>query len=267
MPVSAARCAVPLLLLLLACVPLKAAAAEPDRAQDDARWHVAIGAGAQYLPRWLGADREQWQPIPFVDIEAPGLGELSSTDGLTVPLAKDGRWQAGLYGDYLWGRSRSDLGPALAAAVPTIHTRLHAGGFVEYQAATALAIGARLGHDLGSDGAYLSLYADYDLPPVWYLQQSMSLGWRGMNAAAMRRYFGVDAQAAAQLGSDAWRPGAGSQQVSANYSLFVPTSQHTGLALSLEYARMLGGAADSPLLERFGSRGQWERSVAFVYHF
>lgn len=250
------------LLVLLACGPLQAA--ENDA---DARWNVAIGAGAQYLPRWLGAAGQQWQPVPFFDVEAPGGAELSSTDGLTVPLAKAGRWQAGVYGDYLWGRSRSDLGPVLADALPTLNTRLHAGGFVAYQATPALAIGARLGHDLGSDGAYLNLSVDYDLPPLWYLQQSLSLGWRGMNAAAMQRYFGVAAAAAAQLGTDRWRPSGGSQQASANYSVFVPTSQHTGVAVSLDYAHLLGNAADSPLVQRFGSRGQWERSLAFVYHF
>ncbi|MCF7751059.1 MipA/OmpV family protein [Bacillus subtilis subsp. subtilis] len=253
------RGAVPLL-MLLACSPAKA-----DDA--DGRWRVAVGAGAQQLPRWLGSDRQQWQAIPFFDIQTPGGSELSSTDGLSVPLAKAGRWQGGVYGDYLWGRSRSDLGPALADALPTLHTRLHAGGFVQYQASTALSFDARLGHDLGSNGAYLTLSADYDLPPVWYLQQSLSLGWRGMNGAAMRRYFGVSPASAALLGTDAWQPGSGSQQASANYSVFVPTSQHTGLALSLEYARLLGDAADSPLVQRFGSRGQWERSLAFVYHF
>ncbi|WP_312237477.1 MipA/OmpV family protein [Stenotrophomonas sp.] len=265
MPVPAFRCAVPLL-MLLACSQVKAADADAD-ADERARWSVAIGAGAQQLPRWLGADRQQWQAIPFFDIQTPGGTELSSTDGLTVPLARAGRWQAGVYEDYLWGRSRSDLGATLADAVPTLHTRLHAGGYVEYQAGTALSFGARLGHDLGSNGAYLSLSADYDLPAVWYLQQSLSVGWRGMNSAAMRRYFGISAPSAAQLGTDVWQPGSGSQQASADYSVFVPTSQHTGLALSLEYARLLGTAADSPLVQRFGSGGQWERSLAFVYHF
>lgn len=261
MPHHFIKCAAPLVLLLF-CSPLKAA-----DATDGARWHVAIGAGAQSLPRWLGADRQQWQPVPFFDVEAPGGSELSSSDGLSVPLATAGRWQAGVYGDYLWGRSRSDLGPALAGIVPTLHTRVHAGGFIAYQATPALAIGGRLGRDLGGDGAYLNAYVDYELPPLWYLQQSLSLGWRGMNAAAMRRYFGLDAAAASQLGTDRWRPGTGSQQASANYSVFMPTSPHTGVALSLDYARLLGDAGRSPLVQRFGSRGQWEWSVAFVYHF
>ena len=40
-----------------------------------------------------------------------------------------------------------------------------------------------------------------------------------MNRAAMNRYFGVSAQSATQLQTDAWSPGSGSQQLSANYSV------------------------------------------------
>lgn len=263
-------CSCVVLMALLLCGPAHAGTAPAADDADDAgqgRWSVVMGAGTQQLSRWLGADRLQWQAIPYFDIEAPGGAELSSSDGLSVPLAKAGRWQAGVYGDYLWGRSHKDLGRGLAHAVPTINTRVHAGGFVEYNPDKALSLGARLGHDLGSNGAYLNLYADYDLPQVWYLEQSLSLGWRAMNGAAMRRYFGVGAGTAQRLAIDDWRPGAGGQQASLNYSLLVPTSQHTGIALSLEYARLLGDAGDSPLVRRFGSRNQWERTLAFVYHF
>ncbi|MEO8837644.1 MAG: MipA/OmpV family protein, partial [Herbaspirillum sp.] len=58
----------------------------------------------------------------------------------------------------------------------------------------------------------------------------------------------------------------GSQLASLEYDLFLPTSQHTGLALALTYGRLLGDAADSPLVAQFGSRTQWSESLAFVYH-
>lgn len=252
--------------LSLAVAPAWAGDREGTGGEGEAGSSV-VGLGAQQLSRWLGAGNLQWQAIPYIDIETRNGTELSSSDGLTVPLARAGRWQAGVYGDYLWGRSRSDVGRHLAHALATINTRVHAGGFVEYAPVKAFSLGARLGHDLGSDGAYLTLSADYDLPPVGYLEQSLSLGWRGMNGAAMRRYFGVPAHTADALGIAHWRPGRGGQQASLNYSLFMPTSEHTGIALSVEYARLLGDAARSPLVVRFGSRNQWERTIAFVHHF
>lgn len=248
-------------------LPAQARAADDVPTDGDRKVNIALGVGGQYLPRWLGSGQRQWQTVPFFDIEMPGVGELSSTDGLTLHLPHDGPWEAGIYGDYLWGRSRSDLGPRLAGKIPSLSPRVHGGVYAEYQFDGHSALGARLGHDLTGNGAYLAAYYDRDLPQVWYIQHSVELGWRGMNRAAMNRYFGVSAQSATQLQTDAWSPGSGSQQLSANYSAFVPTSQHTGFAFSLDYSRLLGGAASSPLVRQFGSRNQLEESIAFVYHF
>lgn len=228
---------------------------------------TAIGVAAQRTPNWLGANSDQWQPLPFFDIEKPGVGELSSTDGLTLHLPHQGPWEAGLYGDYLWGRSHSDMGPKLSGKIPSLSPRVHAGIYAEYQFSPHTALGAKLSHDLTGSGAYLNLYLDYDLPKIWYIEHSLTVDWRGMNRSAMQRFFGLSAQSAAALGTSSWSPAGGSQQVSANYSIFVPTSQHTGIAASLEYAHLLGDAAHSPLVTQYGSRNQLEQSIAFIYHF
>ena len=228
---------------------------------------TAIGIAAQRTPNWLGANSDQWQPLPFFDIEKPGVGELSSTDGLTLHLPHQGPWEVGLYGDYLWGRSHSDMGTKLSGKIPSLSPRVHGGVYTEYQFSPHTALGAKLSHDFTGSGAYLNLYLDYDLPKIWYIEHSLTFDWRAMNRSAMQRFFGLSAQSAAALGTSSWTPGGGSQQVSANYSLFVPTSQHTGFAASLEYAHLLGDAAHSPLVMHYGSRNQLEESIAFIYHF
>ncbi len=252
---------------LLAALQPSIASAQSSTDAETSKPSIAIGVGAQRLPDWLGARNDSWQAVPFFDIEYPGYGELSSTDGLTLHLPHEGRWEAGLYGNFLWGRSRSDLGPELAGKVPSVSPRLHGGVYTEYQFNPQTSAGLRLSHDLTSNGAYLSAYFDRDLPGIWYLQHSVSFEWRAMNGTAMNRYFGLSPQSAAALGTPAWKPSAGSQQVSANYSIFIPTSQHTGFAASLEYAHLLGDAANSPLVKQFGSRNQLEQSIAFIYHF
>jgi outer membrane scaffolding protein for murein synthesis (MipA/OmpV family) len=63
----------------------------------------------------------------------------------------------------------------------------------------------------------------------------------------------------------AWHPGPASQLASLEYELSVPTSRRTGVALVLVYGRLLGDAADSPLVTRYGSRTQLSESLAFVY--
>lgn len=255
---------------LLACLLLAApciAVAAQSPSEDDSAWRFAFGPATQRIPTWLGSDRQQWQPLPFFNIEKPGLMELSSSDGLRLHLPSDGPFEVGVYGNYLWGRSHSDLGPHLQGKIPTLSPRLLGGTYLEYQFNKQTAFGTRLGHDFTDSGAYLSLYLDYDLPKIWYLEHSLELEMRGMNGAAMRRSFGLSETSAAKLGTDSWSPGAGLQQASANYSLFVPTSLHTGLAFSFGYTRLMGDAADSPLIRNYGSRNQLQQSLAFIYHF
>ena len=90
---------------------------------------------------------------------------------------------------------------------------------------------------------------------------------RAANAASNRERFGLDATQAPLLNLSPTRPGAGWQQAALQYQIFVPTSQHTGIAANIEYARLLGDPARSPLVKNFGQRNQISEGIAFVYHF
>jgi outer membrane protein len=226
---------------------------------------VAVGIGVEHLPRWTGANTSRYQPIPYVDIEIPNHLSLSTHDGLQFDLIGRSALHGGLYGSYQWGRENDDLG-VLRGKVAPLSSRLTLGGYLEWQLDKQVDIGANLSHDTQGAGAYLKVYAEWDLPPVWLLQHSLQLNWQAMNGAAMNRFFGVSQAQASALQVRSWQPGAGSKLVSLEYDLFVSTSKHTGFALAVVYGRLLGGAGGSPLVTRFGSRTQWNESLAFVYH-
>lgn len=256
------RPAIPLLLgLLLAaglsCAPRCSAAAESDV--------FALGVGAQRMPSWPGARSQHSEPVPYLDIELPGHGSISTLDGLQVELARGEAWRGGIHGDYQWGRSRDDLG-SLGGKIASLSPRLNLGGYLEWQLNPQVDVGGSLSHDINGAGAYLELYAEWDPPPLGLLEPSFELRWQAMNAPAMNRFFGVDPQAARALSVPVWQPGAGSQLASLECDLFMPTGRHTGVALALIYGRLLGGAGDSPLVTRYGSRTQLTESLAFVYH-
>lgn len=226
---------------------------------------LTIGAGVMRLPSWPGAKSQRNEPVPYLDIELPGGSRFSTLDGLQVDLLHGAVLHGGIYGDYQGGRDHDDLGP-LGRKVASLVPRLTLGGYLEWQLTPSVDMGVELSHDITGAGAYLNLYAEWDLPSVGLLQHSVELHWQAMNAPAMNRFFGVTAQAAHALQVAAWQPGAGSQLASLEYDLFVPTSRHTGVALALVYGRLLGDAADSPLVTRYGSRSQLSESLAFVYH-
>ena len=225
----------------------------------------AFGAGAQHLPSWAGANTSRYQAIPYIDIEIPNHLSLSTLDGLQVDLIGSTMLHGGVYGNYQWGRDSDDL-RALRGKIAALSPRLILGGYLEWQLDKQLDVGTNLSHDTQGAGAYLKIYAEWDLPPVWLLQQSVQVTWQGMNGAAMRRFFGINPSQASALQVRPWQPGAGGQLASLEYDLFVPTSKHTGFALAVVYGRLLRDAGDSPLVTRFGSRNQWDESLAFVYH-
>ncbi|WP_449427871.1 MipA/OmpV family protein [Rhodanobacter umsongensis] len=226
---------------------------------------VAGGVGMERLPSWPGAAASRNQPIPYVDIEIPNRISLSTLDGLQVDLIGGQVLHGGIYGDYQWGRDSDDLG-VLRDKIAPLSPRLTMGGYLEWQLTRQIDVGTDLSHDTYGAGAYLDIYGEWDLPPVWLLQHSVELRWQAMNAPAMNRFFGINSVQASTLKVAAWQPGAGSQFASLEYDLFVPTSKHTGFALAVTYERLLGNAGDSPLVTRFGSRTQLSESVAFIYH-
>ena len=226
---------------------------------------VAVGVGVERLPSWIGAKTLRNQPIPYLDINIPNHLALSTQDGLQVDLIHGPALHGGIYGDYQWGRDSDDLGP-LRGRIATLSPRLTLGGYLEWQLDKQVDVGTNLSHDTQGAGAYLQLYAEWDLPPVWLLQQSVQLTWKSMNGAAMRRFFGVSPAQASALQVRPWQPGAGSQLASLEYDLFVPTSKHTGVALAVVYGQLLGTAGGSPLVKQLGSRTQWNESLAFIYH-
>jgi len=227
--------------------------------------NVLLGGGVERMPAWMGSSEHRDQAVPYIQAELPWHITLSTLDGLTVDFIHGQQWRGGLYGNYLWGRDHDELGAPLAGVVDSLSPRLNGGGYLEYQATVQLNLGATLSHDTQGAGAYLNVYADYDLPALGYIEHSLQLQWQGMNGPAMRRFFGVTPEQAAKLGVLPWSPGAGSQQVSLEYDAYIPTSVHTGFALAVNYTRLLGDAADSPLVRSFGTPNQLTTTLAFVY--
>lgn len=226
---------------------------------------LAVGVGVERLPSFPGGKDHRNEPIPYVDFEWPDHVSLSTLNGLQVDLIRGAVLHGGLFGNYQWGRDTEDLG-GLSHRIKPLPPRLSAGGYLEWQLSKQIDVGTNLSHDTYGAGAYLNIYAEWDLPKVGPLEHSLQVRWQAMNAAAMNRFFGLTPSQANGLNVTPWHPGAGSQLASLEYDLFVPISRHTGVALALTYGRLLGNAADSPLVTRFGSRMQVSESLAFVYH-
>lgn len=251
---------------MMACAAIASPVhADQSATPGDDETTVLIGPGVQRMPAWIGARNMRNQPVPFVLIDWPNHLTLSTVDGVNLDLVGGPKLHAGLYGNYQWGREYSDLEPRLQGKLNTLSPRLQGGGYIEYQFSKPFSFGANLSHDTQGAGAYLNVYADLDLPAVGYAEHSLELQWQVMNGPAMRRFFGLGPREAQALNVQPWSPSGGSQGITFSYNAYIPTSVHTGFALSLEYTRLLGNAHDSPLVQHYGTANQLTTSLAFVW--
>ena len=242
-------------------------AQDKDKEEGKSDFKYALGAGQYRLPRWIGARTNETIPIPFFDINWRDQVELSSADGLVVDLLHGERWHGGLVGTMVWGRSRKDL-QALAGRLGTLKDTVQGGVYLEYALTPWFTLGGRWRHDIETTrGAYTDLYAELDLPDIGPIEHSLKLSGEAMNRKAMRRFFGVNEQEARALGIAGYAPGAGASRVFLSYDTFIPTSQHTGFAVSIGTARLVGNAANSSVVRSFGKTRQNDAMVAFAIQF
>lgn len=234
-------------------------------ASTGAEIRYAFGGGMDRMPRWIGSRQSEIRFIPYIDINWRDQIQFSTVKGLIVDVIYGERWHGGLIGTMVWGRSVRDLA---GLRVPTLQNTLQAGLYLEYAATPQLSIGARLRHDIQNTRvAYAELYAELELPKIGYFEHDIRITQDWMNHAGMRRFFGVAAGDAAQLGVTEYDPKAGAGKTYITYEGFMPTSESTGIAFSANYGRLNTIGANSPLVKNFGSPIQREMVAAFFYHF
>jgi len=226
---------------------------------------IALGGGLDRMPRWAGSAKSEIRPVPYIDVSWRDQVEFSTVKGLIIDLLHGERWNGGLIGTMVWGRSTRELA---GLQVPTLKNTIQGGVYLEYGLTPELTLGARLRHDIQNTGVfYGEIYTELTLPKVGYLEHDVRVGLEAMNESGMRRFFGLSSRDATRLGVSEYNPKAGASKTLLTYEGFLPTSESTGIAFSANIGRLSKSASDSPLVRNFGSAVQKEFVAAFVYHF
>jgi outer membrane protein len=251
-----------LLLGLAATLPTWSAA----QAQESSDLRVRVGAGAQLLPEFPGADSRNVAPLFHINI-AHGANEFSfgaPDDSPSFTLVSSDGFSFGPAGNVQWKRKDSDVG----APVGDVKTTLEAGAFAQYEAKDSFRFRAEVlkginGHEglLGSIGAD-KIWRDGDR----YL---VSIGPRVLFADARyeRAYFGVTADASLATGLPAYRPNGGLYGVAVTSGASYQLDKSWGLFGYARYERLVGGAAKSPIVRELGSRNQLSGGIGLNYTF
>lgn len=248
----------------------------PSRADEASPpgWSGFVALGAGMKPEYDGADK--YSPIPFAVVnlekgdftfEMSGLDARAGVELLPFLVA-------GPAVRLDMGRD-DDVDSTAVARLDKIDTSLNAGGFVglrwggnQYgQGQMALDLAALFDVSDVHDGMLLTAELSYAAlrRQQWFVNLDAQATYG--DAAYTRRFFGVTSVEAVRSGLSTYRPGAGLRDVGAGVTVGYQFNASWGLLGRVSYDYLLGDAADSPVVEREGSRHQGLAGLALSYRF
>ena len=234
-------------------------------AQTIATVRVRAGAGAQVRPEWPGAsDREV---VPYWDFgfttgETFGVG--APDDSIDIALFSTGDLSIGPALNIERGRDESDVG----APVGDVSTTVEAGAFAQYDLGDSFRLRAELRRGIGGhDGTVGQVGADYVARDAD--NYTFTIGPRLLfsDASFQRAYFGVSPETALATGLEPHDPGGGLHAVAATSGVQYSLGGNWGLFGYARYERLVGDAANSPIIREYGSPDQFSAGLGINYAF
>lgn len=217
----------------------------PDETQ------FTLGIGPRYSPDYPGSDDYEVRP-DFVFFARLGKFLIFDNDGIRIDILGSERFKLGPVVKLTGGRHEKS-NPALTG-LGNIGPSLEVGGFVKLILSDK--VSARLRYRQGVTGHDGDI-VDLELTTLLYRRGALSLAggiranWAG--AKVMRRFFGIDAQQAARSGLPEFRLGSAVSNTRLNLSARWAFKKPWSLNGYVQYDRLLGRAADSPIVRDLGS--------------
>lgn len=252
---SAAIMAAPLFFLSTAAfaqtqIPAEAEAAVPIQSegggQEQDGDHIAIGAGAAYMPAYRGSDKYRFQPLPAIDIKIDRFF-VNFQDGIGANLFDSESVTVGVGLTPADGYRKKDAPPGIGK----LSMGLGARGFVKFR---QFGFEATLGTTKILAGSTKGALVDASLSyPVMISEKLMlnpSIGTTYGDKKHNNRYFGVNAQQALASGLPQFRAGSGFIDAKADLGLQYRLTDRIGVGVVGGVTTLLGDVKDSPIVKR-----------------
>jgi MipA family protein len=230
---------------------------EAERAAPNT-WNVMVGARIGAQPEFMGAKDSRFSIRPQFSM-GRGLGSRwysAEDDNISIGLINGDLWRAGITGALVWQRRENDSRVALAGLGNTKFGG-EAGVFAEVYALPWLRARADLRHGFV---AHRALMADLKLDAFTKLGNGWSLGIGPRMTIAgndyVDTYFGIDAVQSQRSGLAQYNPRGGILSYGAAAQVTYQWTPRVQTTASVQYNRLAGDAANSPLVRERGSRDQ-----------
>lgn len=245
---------------LLAFLPV------PAEAQDDEGVReTRVTVGPRLVPSFPGADgmslrpyidvsrRRGDQPFPFrPPDESPSIVVYNRGDITFGPVI-----------GFAGKRHRDDAG-----GLDVVSSTIEGGAFVRYSLGSHVHLSGEARQGINGHKALTGVIrADYVARDgdrwLWSLGPRLTLA----SGRYAKTYFGVTPREAAATGVPAYHPDGGLFAAGGVFGARRQLSRSWGVFGYAKYDRLLGTAADSPVVDRFGSRDQWSGGLGVSYVF
>lgn len=255
----------PLRAILLGVLSI-AGASQTSSAADDGLWSVTTFAGFGIAPDSLGADEYEIGPGVRAVARYRQFFVEASPNGGKANLIPSDRFQAGPVIRRRGGRN--DVDDPVVDRLSDVNATIEVGGFVS-ATLSGITLGAEVTRDvLGEhDGFVAEVGVRAPMPLSESLTLTPSLGTAIVSEGFAETYFGVDAANAARSGLSRFDADGGIAAVSAGLSARHGLSDRLAIVVSGRYARLLGDAADTPIVAVRGSADQFSGQAGLSYRF
>jgi MipA family protein len=215
---------------------------------------VTVGAAVVTMPKYEGASTYLFAAVPILKFAPLGGGmdalnrfDAKALDDLSFSLVKQERFEVGVLTGYRIGRKESDA--AVLHGLGDIKGSLVGGGFAKYSFGSAF-VRASVNQSLTGDdsGAVLRLAAGTKYALTERVTVTADLWADAANNTYMDTFFGVSSAQSLRSGLRTYDPGAGFKSLSAKLGTELALTPDWTLDASAGYSRLIGDAADSPLV-------------------
>ncbi|KRP93350.1 hypothetical protein AOQ72_27430 [Bradyrhizobium yuanmingense] len=231
-------------------------------------WTVMVGIGGEYRPEFAGSNNGKFLPIPIFSIRRAGSIDQfrGPRDSASIALLDVGNFRAGPAFKYVASRKADKY--AELTGLGNVDAAYELGGFVEYYPVDWLRLRSELRQGMGGHtGTVADVSADVIVPLIQRLTISAGprFTWKSTNATAP--YFGVDAVQALASGLPRYDARGGAHSVGFGSQISYRINPQWEVHAYVEYQKLLGDVADSPLVKLRGSSNQTTVGLGASYSF
>ncbi|TGQ04464.1 MipA/OmpV family protein [Mesorhizobium sp. M2E.F.Ca.ET.219.01.1.1] len=209
-------------------------------------WHVIVGAGASYQPKYEGSDEFEVSPIPFISAEFFDRITIDPS-GIDVKALQKGPLRFDVNVGYDSGRKEDDA-DALRG-MGDVDFGVTVGGKATYSfgpASLFVSVDKTIG---GSDGLLAKAGASISQPITEHLILGAEASATFADDNYMEAYFGVDSRQSARSGYSQYKAGAGIKSVDVSASATYLINKNWVVKGQESVGFLVGDAADSPIVK------------------